>query len=170
MTAGRPAGAPSADANRGIARRGSLPAASAYREGGPWLVYSGRQDLATVGRLTGCHSLSKCSSRVRGNLHARFLGGGGRVTVSCYPACPVSFDVSRRRIASRVAIVYDHSTRWLCLRSRRCRRRPRRPDRARWRGIPAPGLGGLVSISASSGNRDQSAREPSLDFHGPRLA
>ena len=38
------------------------------------------------GGSPGVSSLTKCSSRVRGNLHARFLGGGGRVTVSCYPA------------------------------------------------------------------------------------
>lgn len=47
MTAGQPAGAPSATTNRGIARRRSLPAASAYREGGSLLVYSCRQALAT---------------------------------------------------------------------------------------------------------------------------
>ena len=32
---------------------------------------------------------------MRGNLHARFLGGGGRATVSCYPAFPSRF--ARRR-------------------------------------------------------------------------
>ena len=99
MTAGRPAGAPSAVANRGIARRGSLPAASAYREGEAWLVYSGRHYWSLWRRFTGCYSLSKCSSRVRGNLHARFLGGGGRVTVSCYPAFPSRF--ARRRPVMR---------------------------------------------------------------------
>jgi hypothetical protein len=48
MTAGRPAGAPSAVVNRGIARRCSLPAAGEYREGGSLLVYSGRPVLATL--------------------------------------------------------------------------------------------------------------------------
>ena len=66
-----------------------------------WVV-AGVQWPACVGRCgdgtPGVSSLLKCSSRVRGNLHARFLGGGGRVTVSCYPAYPSRY--ARRRPVS----------------------------------------------------------------------
>ena len=57
------------------------------------------------GGSPGVSSLTKCSSRVRGNLHARFLGGGGRVTVSCYPARQAL--APRQAPLSRVSYAYD---------------------------------------------------------------
>ena len=87
-TVGQPAGAPSATTNRGMARRRSLSAASEYREGGASRVYSGRYVSSRCGDRSPGVAACEVLGRVRGNLHARFLGGGGRVTVSLLLGAP----------------------------------------------------------------------------------
>lgn len=48
-------------------------------------------------------------SRMRGNLHVRFLGGGGAVMRCCYPTCalrPASFRLQMRWLRSGTPVTY----------------------------------------------------------------